>query len=212
MRRCSIILAAVAVVLLAPPALYAALVYWRFEMLSLSWYVPYEELLQALREAKSRDIFYAPIVSANFTSGLVWANMFSLSLGELMLSVSLGVLTGVNIVMHRDLHASCPARRASGLVVTAGSALASTLAASGTGILGCCGPALSGGLLASLGLAAMTAQAVATVSPPIQVVVIAALTVNYARLRRRAAGESRPGRITRSRLFVAARRNRSSAP
>jgi hypothetical protein len=169
-----------------PPVVYALLVWWKFGMLEVSWYVPYEELDLALRGGKLAELYGAPLWSANMTSGLITANMFTLTLGELVLSVLLGLLIGMNWAAAARLRAACPARTGQAMAVAATSGLASTLAASGTGILGCCGPALSGGMLALAGLSATTAQAIASVSPAMQGALIAVLTLSWAWLRRRA--------------------------
>jgi hypothetical protein len=169
-----------------PPVVYALLVRWKFGMLEVSWYVPYEELEMALRGGKMVEIYGAPLWSANMTSGLITANMFTLTVGELVLSVLLGLLIGMNWTAAARLRAACPARTSQAMAVAATSGLASTLAASGTGILGCCGPAISGGMLALAGLSATTAQAIASVSPAAQGALIALLAVSWAWLRRRA--------------------------
>lgn len=175
-----------------PPVLHALLVRWKFGMLEVSWYVPYEELDQALRGGKLAGIYGAPLWSANMTSGLITANMFTLTLGELVLSVLLGLLIGMNWAAAARLRARCPVRTGQAMAVAATSGLAATLAASGTGILGCCGPALSGGMLALAGLSATTAQAIASVSPALQGALIAVLTLSWAWLRRRARAVTVP--------------------
>jgi len=168
-----------------PPIVYAALVRWKFGMLAVSWYVPYEELEQALRSGSLPGIYGAPLWSANMTSGLITANMYTLTAGEMLLSAVLGIVIGMNLLAAGRLRAACPARTGHAVAVAATSGLASTLAASGTGILGCCGPALSGGMLALAGLSATTAQAVASVSPAIQLALIVLLAVVWVRLRAR---------------------------
>ena len=173
-----------------PPLVYAALVRWKFGMLAVSWYVPYEELEQAVRSGSLRAIYGAPVWAANMTSGLITANMYTLTIGELVLSIALGVLIGMNLLAALRLRAACPVRTGQAVAVAATSGLASTLAASGTGILGCCGPALSGGLLALAGLSATTAQMVASVSPAIQLALIVALAACWGRLRQ-ARGKTR---------------------
>jgi hypothetical protein len=178
MRGSLLIASVVTAGLLLPPLVYAALVYWKFGMLKVTWYIPYEEMLGALRGGKPAEIFAAPLFAANMTSGLVTANMFSLRIGELLLSIALGTAVGINFLAHARARALC---------VAAGSGAAATLAASNAGILGCCGPAFTGGILALAGLSATTAQAIALVSPTAQGALIAVLAVNYARLRRREA-------------------------
>jgi hypothetical protein len=185
----------VALAVALPPLVYALLVRWKFGMLEVSWYVPYEELEMALRGGKLAEVYGAPLWSANMTSGLITANMFTLTVGELGLSVLLGLLIGMNWIAAARLRRACPARTGQAMAVAATSGLASTLAASGTGILGCCGPALSGGMLALAGLSATTAQAIASVSPAMQGALIAVLTLSWAWLRRRAPGSTVPDGI-----------------
>ncbi len=74
---------------------------------------------------------------------------------------------------------------AGGSAAMAGSGLAATLAASSTGILGCCGSALSGGVLALAGVSFTTASQIAEFSPWIQVAMIAFFAFAYVRLSRR---------------------------
>ena len=182
----------------------AALVRWKFGMLDVSWYVPYEELEAALRSGKVVEIYGAPLWSANMTSGLITANMFTLTLGETLLSVLLGLVIGLNLAAMARLRAACPLRTGHAVAVAATSGFASTLAASGTGILGCCGPALSGGMLALAGLSATTAQAVASVSPAVQGALILVLGVIWVRLRDRARRLSIPALPHRAITYFAA--------
>lgn len=200
MRAASRVPAVFAVLgVVVPPVVYAALVRWKFGMLKVSWYVPYEELEQALRSGKLWEVYGAPLWSANMTSGLITANMYTLTAGELLLSALLGALIGMNLAAAARLRAACPARTGQAVAVAATSGFASTLAASGTGILGCCGPALSGGMLALAGLSATTAQAIASVSPAVQLGLIFLLAMGWLRLRRTftvrgAAASARAGR------------------
>jgi hypothetical protein len=183
--RCAALIAlVVAVGILLPPLVYAGLAYWKFGFLKVTWYEPHEELLEALRGGTPAEIFAAPLFAANMTSGSIIANMFSLRVGELLLSLVLGIILGLNLLAHARLHSSCAVRGGPAMAVATASGLASTLAASSTGILGCCGPAFSGGLLALAGLSATASQSIALASPAAQGAIIAALALNYARLRR----------------------------
>jgi hypothetical protein len=186
-RDAALVSAVVLLVLALPPLLYALLVYWRFGYLKFSYYVPYEELFAAFRTGNPAEIFGAPLVSGNLTSGDLLANMFTLSAGQLLLSAALGVLMGLILVARRTLRAVCPTGRR-GTATAAGTSLAATVGASGAGLLGCCGPGLSGGILALLGVSATTAHTIADVSPAAQSVAVALLAVSYVRLRRRARG------------------------
>lgn len=182
MRTAALLSAVIAAGLLLPPLAYAGLVYWRFGLLKYTWYIPYEELLGARGLG---ELLAAPVFAANMTSGEIAANMFSLRVGELLLSIALGAALGLDFLARVRLRASCAARPGPALAVAATTGIASTLAASSTGILGCCGPALTGGLLALAGLSATTAQSIALVSPAAQAAVLAALLLDFARVRRR---------------------------
>ena len=72
-----------------------------------------------------------------------------------------------------------------GGTAAAGSGLLATVAASSTGLVGCCGSALSGGVLALIGVSSTTAAQIAEASPLLQVALIAGFALNYLRLRRR---------------------------
>ncbi len=192
--RMSLVAGMVALGVVLPPLVHALLVRWKFGMLELSWYVPHEELVEALRSGSPAAMFAAPLWSANMTSGLVIANMYTLGLGELSLSIALGFLLGMNLLAHARPRAACAAGGGPALAAAATSGLLSTLAASGTGILGCCGPALSGGMLALAGLTATSAQAIASVSPAVQSALIAVLAVRWWR-----GGAMRVGLAVRAR-------------
>lgn len=197
-RDVATVAAVVLLVLAVPPLLYALLVYWRFGYLKVSYYVPYEELFAAFRTGSPVEIFHAPLVSGNLTSGDLLANMFTLSAGQLVLSVALGVLMGLILVARRTLRAACPAGRGRA-ATAAGASLAATVGASGAGLFGCCGPGLSGGILALLGVSATTAHTIADVSPAAQTAVVAILGIGYVRLRRQLQGQGTPGLPTRDR-------------
>lgn len=171
-------------VVLLPPVVYGALAYRTFGVLELSWYAPYEELLQAIRTGNPFEIGRAPLIAVNMTSGEMLANMFTLSVWQLTISLALGVLLGLNLVAYLGLRAACPTGRLTGPATTAGSGLVATVAASGTGLLACCGPAMSGGVLALMGMSAGTAHLVSHASPPVQAALVALLAVSLVRMRR----------------------------
>ncbi len=144
-----------------------------------SYCLPYEELFGALRSADAEAIISAPILSVNMTSGELLANMYTLTVDQLVLSVALGIVLGLAMAAQLSLRKACAMGSAGG------SGIAATLAASSTGILGCCGSALSGGVLALAGVSFTTASQIAEISPWIQIVMIAIFAFAYVRLSRR---------------------------
>ena len=176
----------VVVVLILPPMIYAYLTYVKFGLFKPSYYIPYEALYAALRSGSVFEIWDASLVVVNMSSGLLLANMYSLTIGQLLLSFALGVSIGLNLAAHGMLRRSCAlsARRAETAGAT-GTGLAATVAASSTGIVGCCGSALGGGVLALTGISATTAIQIAAWSPYIQTGLIILFIANYIRLRRR---------------------------
>ncbi len=179
------VLVMVSVVLALPPVIYACLSYAQFGLFKPSYYLPYEELFDALRSADAGAIISAPVLSANMTSGELLANMYTLTVDQLFLSVALGIVLGLAMAVQLSLRKACAAGSVGGPAAAAGSGLAATLAASSTGILGCCGSALSGGILALAGVSATTAGQIAEFSPWIQVVMIGFFAFAYVRLSRR---------------------------
>ncbi len=111
----------------------------------------------------------------------------------MLLSISLGLVIGANVTEHLKLRAVCATGRGSEVALGTGSGLFSTVAASSTGILGCCGGSVSGGVLALAGIGYSTATQLADLSPAIQVAMIVLLAFNYLRLTRRVARASAPG-------------------
>ncbi len=179
------ILVLVSVVLALPPVIYAGLSYAQCGLFKPSYYLPYEALFDALRSADVEAIISAPVLSVNMTSGELLANMYSLTVGQLILSVALGTVIGLALAVQLSLRKACAMGSASGSAAAAGSGIAATLAASSTGILGCCGSALSGGVLALAGVSFTTASQIAEISPWIQIVMIAFFAFAYVRLSRR---------------------------
>ena len=174
----------VAAVLVLPLVMYAFLAYRQFGLFNPSYYIPYEEMLDAFGSGDLHAVFDAPIISVNVTSGLLLSNMFSLSVGQLLLSVTLGVIMGLTLDAQFSLRKVCKLKSVGGSAA-AGSGLVATLAASGTGILGCCGSGLTGGILALAGISSVTATQIAEVSPFIQVALIAFFVLAYLRFSRR---------------------------
>lgn len=179
------VLVLVSVVLALPPMIYAGLSYAQFGLFKPSYYLPYEALFDALRSADAEAIISAPIISVNMTSGELLANMYNLTVGQFFLSVALGIVMGLALAAQLSFRKACAVGSVGGTAAAAGSGLMATLAASSTGILGCCGSALSGGILALAGVSATTASQIAEFSPWIQVAMIGFFAFAYVRLSRR---------------------------
>ena len=107
------VLVLVSVVLALPPAIYAGLSYAQFGLFKPSYYLPYEALFDALRSADAEAIISAPIISVNMTSGELLANMYTLTVDQLVLSVALGTVIGlalaVQLSMRRPAQRDLPA-------------------------------------------------------------------------------------------------------
>ena len=179
------VLVMVSVVLALPPVIYACLSYAQFGLFKPSYYLPYEALFDALRSADAEAILAAPVLSVNMTSGELLANMYNLTVGQFFLSVALGIVMGLALAAQLSFRKACAVGSVGGTAAAAGSGLMATLAASSTGILGCCGSALSGGILALAGVSATTASQIAEFSPWIQVAMIVFFAFAYVRLSRR---------------------------
>lgn len=173
----ALVAGAIALVLVLPPALFGFLAWRQFEMFRFTWYVPHEELAQALRTLDPGRLFHAPLFVANMTSGLLVSNMFTLTVGQLVLSLVLGAAVGTSLL------AGLRSRRRLGVVLGVVLALAATASASATGLVGC-HPGLAGGLVTLMGVGAPTAAMLATWSPLAQATIAAALFLAAARLRR----------------------------
>jgi hypothetical protein len=172
-------------VLALPPAVYAWLSYVKFGLLKPSYYVPYEALLQTLRTLSLPDIWRAPLVVVNMTSGNLLANLYTLTVGQLVLSLSLAVAIALNFSALLALRRACGTRSHAGEAAgAAGTGLFATVAASSTGIFGCCGgAAAAGGVLTLAGLSTTTAIQIGTWSPYVQLLLIVLFVLNYLRLR-----------------------------
>jgi hypothetical protein len=178
-------LSMVAAVLVLPLVMYAFLAYRQFGLFNPSYFIPYEEMSAAFGSGDLHAVFDAPLISVNVTSGLLLSNMFSLSVGQFFLSVALGATMGLTLDAQLSLRKVCELKSVGGSAAAAGSGLVATLAASGTGILGCCGSGLTGGILLLAGVSSITANQIAEVSPFIQAALIALFALAYLRFSRR---------------------------
>jgi hypothetical protein len=175
----------VAAVLALPPVIYALLAWRQAGFLNVTWYVPYEELAGALASGELRLILEASAISVNMTSGDILANMYQLTVEQMLLSVALGTAVGLTLDAQLRLTRACAPAARGGSAAAAGSGLAATVAASSTGILGCCGSGLAGGVLALAGVTGAAAAYIAEYSYVVQLVLIAAFAFAYRRFARR---------------------------
>lgn len=158
-----------------PPIIYGYLSYRQFEYFSLSGYMPYEEVMIALRSGNLANILAAPLISLNMTSGHMFSNIYSFTIGPLIASIVLGLLTGIAIIMklRMRLIGRHAATQGAGIVSLG---LLATIGASSAGLLGCHGGSgMSGGILKIIGISQESAAFLAFWSPYIQLVLIAAL-------------------------------------
>ncbi|MEK7245830.1 MAG: hypothetical protein AAB223_07410 [Pseudomonadota bacterium] len=160
-------------VLVLPPAIYGALTHYRFGVFNPSYYVPYEEFWASMTAGDVAALFNAPLLSVNMTSGDVLANMYSVTLGQYGLSLALGTAMGLAMAKQFHLLKVCSAGAVGGTTAATGSGLFATVAASSTGILGCCGSGLAGGVLTLLGVSGNVAGQLAGVSLLFQLALIA---------------------------------------
>jgi hypothetical protein len=172
----------VLLVLAVPPVIYGALSHFRLGVFNPSFYVPYEEFLVSLASGDAMAIFTAPLLSMNMTSGEMLASMYSVTLGQYALSIALGVAMGLTMAKQLYLGRACATRGMGGTTTAAGSGLFATVAASSTGILGCCGSGLAGGVLTLLGVSGNVAGQLAGISPLIQIALIVLFVALNARL------------------------------
>ena len=195
-RDAVIIAGMIFLTLTLPVAIYGYLSWRAFEYFSLSYFVPYEAMKAELARPTLGKIVALPLVEMNMTSGHILSNMYTLTLGQLGLSLTLGLLMGLVLAGQLQLRSLCAMRGQQdvGAAAGAGVGLLATVAAASTGLLGCCGgSAFAGGVFALAGLSSATAATLAKASPFVQVGLILLFITLYARLRRRQAeAESLP--------------------
>ncbi len=182
-RDGGIIAGVVALVLLLPPLVYGLLVWRQFDFVDPSGYIPHEEARQVLAGGDLLGFLGTPLLSMNMTSGALLANMYSLTFGQSILTIALGVAIALNLVAHLDLRRVCRVTGLHGTTAAAGSGLLATVAASSTSIMGCCGSGVAGGVLTLAGIGAGTASDIAGWSTPVQMLFIAGFGLNWHRLR-----------------------------
>jgi hypothetical protein len=185
-RDAAIIAGMIAATIALPVVIHGWLSWLRFDYFSLSSYVPHEAMRAELATPTLAKIASLPLVEINMTSGHILANMYTLTLGQLTLSVALGLVMGLVLARQLHMRALCamPGRQGVGAAAAAGTGLLATIAAASTGLLGCCGgAALAGGVFALAGLSSATAATLAQASPVIQVALILLFGWLYSRLR-----------------------------
>jgi len=175
----------VALVLALPPLIYAVLAWRQAGFLDVTWFVPHEEMKGAFESGDIGLILLSSVISVNMTSGDILANMYQLTVEQLLLSAALGTAVGLTIDAQVRLSKACAPGAVGGSAAAAGSGLAATVAASSTGILGCCGSGLAGGVLALAGVTGATAAHIAEYSHFVQLALIAAFALAYLRFARR---------------------------
>jgi hypothetical protein len=176
-------LAVAAAVFILPPALFGYLSYRQFEFFRFTSYIPHEAFFADLRSGEAARIFHSALFTANMTSGLPIANMFTLTLGQLGLSLGLALAIALNVSAVLAARRATQPANVAVLVSAVGLSLAATAAASSTGLVGC-HPGLAGGLVTLLGVGSQTAARLATLSPAIQAALVGLLLLSWARLRR----------------------------
>lgn len=184
-RDGGIVVGILVLVLLLPPLVYGFLVWRQFDFVNPSGYIPYEEARQVLAGGDLLGFLGTPLLSMNMTSGALLANMYSLTFGQSILTIALGVAIALNLIAHLDLRRVCRIAGLHGTTAAAGSGLLATVAASSTSIMGCCGSGVAGGVLTLAGIGAATASDIAGWSTPVQMLFIAGFVLNWLRLRGR---------------------------
>jgi hypothetical protein len=186
-RDAAVVFVMVVLTMMLPLAIYAYLSWWRFEYLSLSYFVPYEAMRAELAEPTLAKILSLPLIEMNMTSGHILANMYTLTLGQFILSAALGLVMGLVLAEHGHLRGICAVRGRQGATAAAGAGvgLLATVAAASTGLLGCCGGgAFAGGVFALAGLGSGSAAILSKASPFIQIGLILLFSLLLARVRR----------------------------
>ncbi len=187
-REAGIVVGMIQLTLVLPVAIYGYLAWRQFEYFSLSYFVPYEAMRAELAKPTFAKIVSLSLVEINMTSGHILSNMYTLTLGQLALSITLGLVMGLVLASHLQLRGICALRgqQSVGAAAGTGAGLLATVAAASTGLLGCCGgSALAGGVLTLAGLSSAATASLAKASPIIQFGLILTFLWLYARLRRR---------------------------
>jgi len=182
-RNVIVCVIAMMAVLFVPPVIYGGLVWKQFGFLKISGFIPHEAFKAAWSDDGLSGVLGASLVSVNMTSGLLLANMFDLTLGQLFMSLVMGGVIAWNFIAQLNLKRVCAIGGGGGAATAAGSGMLATIGASSTGILGCCGSGAIGGVLALTGIGANTAAQLSEWSTVVQLLFIAVLATNGLRLK-----------------------------
>ena len=181
-----VVAASLALFLEIPPMVYGYLSYKQFEYLKVTGYMPYEELMIAVRSGSLNKILGAPLVSLNMTSGHLFSNVYAFTIGPLVASLILGTFIGLIIVAQLRIQSKGGPISSGSTWSILGLGLLATVGASSAGLLGCHGGSdMSGGILAIAGLSEDAAALLASLSPYIQLGLIIALSVYCIHLQRK---------------------------
>src|SRR5262249_45909446 len=96
-RDAAIVAATVLATMTLPLAIYGYLSWRQFEYFSLSYFVPYEAMRAELERPTLAKVVSLPLVEVNMTSGHILANMYTLTLGQFVLSSMLALVMGLVI-------------------------------------------------------------------------------------------------------------------
>ena len=149
----------------------------------LSALVAYEEMAAASHGPHAAHFWDAAVLYVNFTRGALNAQIYRLTVGQLVLSVTLGVLVGLNLAAARRVRQADRAMGACGF--GAGGGVAATLCAATAGALGCCGGSAAVGMVAILGVSVPVAAVLGQVAGVAQAAIIVLLAGNLIRITRR---------------------------
>ena len=97
-RDVAILVLALLVTFVLPIAIYGLLSWKQFAYFRLTYFVPFEEIRAGLAEATAGGLYALPLIQMNMTSGHLLSNMYTLTLGQLVLSLSLGTMIGLGFL------------------------------------------------------------------------------------------------------------------
>ncbi len=183
-RAAALSVASITALLVIPFIVYGFLAWRHFDTISLTAYIPVEELHTALGQLSYSDWFNAPLVTANLTSDVVIGALYTLTLGQLTIALILGSLIGANFAAIRAQPQVCAGSRTAS-ASAAGAGLLSTVSGSVTWFSSCCGSGASGALLSLAGVSSTVATSFVDIAISAQIVAVIGLAFIYLRLRRR---------------------------
>ena len=130
-RDAAIVVGMIAATIVLPVAIHGYLSWLKFDYFSLSSYIPHEAMRAELATPTLAKIVSLPLVEMNMTSGHILANMYTLTLGQLTLSITLGLMMGLVLAGQLNLRGLCAMRGQQGVgaAAAAGTGLLATIAA-----------------------------------------------------------------------------------